>query len=111
MAGGLGLTERQTINLHFNGDKHAVAAAHNLLAAMIDSHVYHGNELRIDLDNISWPRTLDMNDRALRHVTVGLGGKANGKPRDSRFVITAASEVMAVLALASSREELRAKVK
>ena len=95
----------ETINLHFNGDKHAVAAAHNLLAAMIDSHVYHGNELRIDLDNISWPRTLDMNDRALRHVTVGLGGKANGKPRDSRFVITAASEVMAVLALANSRED------
>ena len=95
----------ETINLHFNGDKYAVAAAHNLLAAMIDSHVYHGNELRIDLDNISWPRTLDMNDRALRHVTVGLGGKANGKPRDSRFVITAASEVMAVLALANSRED------
>jgi formate--tetrahydrofolate ligase len=62
----------EKINLHFNGDKHAVAAAHNLLAAMIDSHVYHGNELRIDLDNISWPRTIDMNDRALRNVTVGL---------------------------------------
>ena len=95
----------EKINLHFNGDKHAVAAAHNLLAAMIDSHLYHGNELRIDLENILWPRTLDMNDRALRHVTIGLGGKGNGVPRESRFVITAASEVMAVLALAASRED------
>lgn len=96
---------QQKINLHFTGDKHAVAAAHNLLAAMLDSHLYHGNELRIDRDNISWPRTLDMNDRALRHITVGLGGKAGGAPRESRFVITAASEVMAVLALANSRAD------
>jgi formate--tetrahydrofolate ligase len=95
----------EKINLHFNGDKHAVAAAHNLLAAMIDSHLYHGNELRIDVDTVSWPRTVDMNDRALRHVTVEVGGKAKGKPRDSRFVITAASEVMAVLALANSRAD------
>jgi formate--tetrahydrofolate ligase len=95
----------EKINLHFNGDKHAVAAAHNLLAAMVDSHVYHGNELRIDLDNISWPRTIDINDRALRRVTVSLGGKSNGAPRESRFVITAASEVMAVLALAASRAD------
>ena len=93
----------EKINLHFNGDKHAVAAAHNLLAAMIDSHLYYGNALRVDLDNIFWPRTLDMNDRALRQVTIGLGGKGNGVPRESRFVITAASEVMAVLAIASSR--------
>jgi len=93
------------INLHFNGDIHAVAAAHNLLAAMIDSHLHYGNELRIDVDNIFWPRTLDMNDRALRHVIVGLGGKANGVPRETAFVITAASEVMAVLALANSRED------
>jgi formate--tetrahydrofolate ligase len=95
----------EKINLHFNGDKHAVAAAHNLLAAMIDSHLFHGNELEIDVNNIFWPRTVDMNDRALRHVKVGLGGKANGVPRDSGFVITAASEVMAILALANSRED------
>lgn len=94
----------EKINLHFNGDKHAVAAAHNLLAAMIDSHLYYGNELRIDVDKISWPRTLDMNDRALRRVVLGLGGKANGVERESKFIITAASEVMAILALADSRE-------
>jgi len=95
----------ERINLHFNGDIHAVAAAHNLLAAMIDTHLHHGNELRIDVDNIFWPRTVDMNDRALRHVIVGLGGKANGVPRETGFVIAAASEVMAVLALANSRED------
>lgn len=93
------------INLHFNGDKHAVASAHNLLAAMIDAHLFHGNELRIDPDNIFWPRAVDMNDRALRHVKIGLGGKADGVPRDSSFVITAASEVMAILALANSRDD------
>jgi formate--tetrahydrofolate ligase len=95
----------ERINLHFNGDKHAVATAHNLLAAMIDSHLHHGNDLDIDVDNIFWPRTLDMNDRALRHVIVGLGGKTNGVPREAGFVITAASEVMAVLALAGSRAD------
>jgi formate--tetrahydrofolate ligase len=101
---------RERINLHFNGDLHAVTAAHNLLAAMIDSHLHHGNELKIDVDNIFWPRTLDMNDRALRHVIVGLGGKANGVPRETGFVITAASEVMAVLALADSREDFRRRL-
>ena len=100
----------ERINLHFNGDLHAVTAAHNLLAAMIDSHLHHGNELKIDVDNIFWPRTLDMNDRALRHVIVGLGGKANGVPRETGFVITAASEVMAVLALADSREDFRRRL-
>jgi formate--tetrahydrofolate ligase len=100
----------EMINLHFNGDFHAVTSAHNLLAAMIDSHLHHGNELGIDVDNIWWPRTMDMNDRALRHVIVGLGGKANGIPRETGFVITAASEVMAILALASSREDLRARL-
>lgn len=95
------------INLHFNGDIHAVTSAHNLLAAMIDAHLHHGNTLRIDVDNIVWPRALDMNDRALRHVIVGLGGKAHGVPRETGFVITAASEVMAILALASDREDLR----
>ena len=95
----------EKINLHFNGDKHAVAAAHNLLAAMLDAHIFHGNELHIDPEQICWPRTVDMNDRALRRVMVGLGGKSTGLPRESSFVITAASEVMAVLALASSRAD------
>jgi formate--tetrahydrofolate ligase len=100
----------EKINLHFNGDKHAVAAAHNLLAAMIDSHLYHGNELRMNVDKIYWPRTLDMNDRALRRVMVGFGGKTNGVQRESTFIITAASEVMAILALASSREDCARKL-
>lgn len=97
----------ENINLHFNGDFHAVTSAHNLLAALIDAHIHHSNALRIDVDNIFWPRTMDMNDRALRHTIVGLGGKLNGVPRESGFVITAASEVMAILALANSREDLR----
>ena len=101
----------QMINLHFNGDFHAVTSAHNLLAAMIDSHLHHGNSLHIDVDNIFWPRTIDMNDRALRHVIVGLGGKVNGVPRESGFVITAASEIMAILALANSRADLRRRLK
>ncbi len=95
----------EKINLHFNGDKHAVSAAHNLLAAMLDAHIYHGNELRIDPATISWPRAVDMNDRALRQIETGLGGKANGTPRSARFVITAASEVMAILALAHSSDD------
>jgi len=100
----------EMINLHFNGDFHAVTSAHNLLAAMIDSHLHHGNALGIDVDEINWPRALDMNDRALRHVIVGLGGKANGVPRETGFVITAASEVMAILALARDREDLRTRL-
>ena len=100
----------ELINLHFNGDIHAVSAAHNLLAAMVDAHLHHGNALGIDIDNIFWPRTLDMNDRALRHVIVGLGGKVNGVPRETGFVITAASEIMAILALASSRQDLRRRL-
>jgi len=90
----------EKINLHFSGDKHAVTSAHNLLDAMLDAHIYHGNELRIDPATIAWPRAVDMNDRALRQIETGLGGKANGTPRNARFVITAASEVMAILALA-----------
>ncbi|MGA2324789.1 MAG: formate--tetrahydrofolate ligase [Bryobacteraceae bacterium] len=100
----------EIINLHFNGDFHAVTSAHNLLAAMIDSHIHHNNSLRIDVDNIFWPRAIDMNDRALRHVIVGLGGKVNGVPRETGFVITAASELMAILALANSREDLRRRL-
>lgn len=98
----------EKINLHFNGDKHAVGVAHNLLAALIDAHIFHGNELRIDPVSISWPRVVDMNDRALRQIQTGLGGKANGTPRDARFVITAASEVMAILALADCARRLGA---
>ena len=100
----------ELINLHFNGDIHAIASAHNLLAAAIDSHIHHGNALRIDIDNIYLPRTMDMNDRALRQIIVGLGGKANGVPRETRFVITAASELMAILALADSRGDLRRRL-
>jgi formate--tetrahydrofolate ligase len=81
------------INLHFNGDFHAVTTAHNLLAALVDSHLYYGNEMNIDPDTISWPRTIDMNDRVLRKIIVGLGGKLNGVPRETGFVITAASEI------------------
>jgi formate--tetrahydrofolate ligase len=100
----------ETINLHFNGDLHAVSAAHTLLAALIDAHIHHSNRLQIDVDNIFWPRTIDMNDRALRNVIVGLGGKVNGPPRQAGFVITAASEVMAILALAASRQDLRKRL-
>ena len=100
----------ELINLHFNGDIHAITAAHNLLAAAIDAHLHHGNALRIDVDNIYLPRALDMNDRALRQIIVGLGGKSNGVPRETRFVITAASELMAILALANSRADLRERL-
>lgn len=100
----------EMINLHFNGDFHAVTSAHNLLAAMLDAHLHHGNALRIDIDDITWPRTLDMNDRALRHVVIGLGGKVNGSPRETGFVITAASEMMAILALSRSRADLRRRL-
>ena len=98
------------INLHFTGDLHAVGAAHNLLAAIIDNHLHQGNALNIDVDNIFWPRALDMNDRALRHIIVGLGGKANGVPREAGFVITAASEVMAILALANSPNDCQKRL-
>lgn len=100
----------ERINLHFTGDFHAITSAHNLLAAAIDSHIHHGNELRFDVDNIFWPRTMDMNDRALRHIIVGLGGKNNGVPRESGFVITAASEIMAILGLANSWQDLRRRL-
>jgi formate--tetrahydrofolate ligase len=98
------------INLHFTGDFHAITSAHNLLSAMLDAHIHHGNELRIDVGNVSWPRTMDMNDRALRQILVGLGGKTNGVPRETGFVITAASEIMAILALAASRHDLRRRI-
>ncbi|MBL8214466.1 MAG: formate--tetrahydrofolate ligase [Bryobacterales bacterium] len=99
----------ELINLHFTGDFHAIAAAHNLLAAMVDAHIFHGNALHIDPEHILWPRTVDVNDRALRHITV-CEGKGNGVPHAARFVITAASEVMAIFALASSYDDLRRRL-
>ena len=101
---------RERINLHFTGDFHAVTSAHNLLAAMLDAHLHHGNELRIDVNNLLWPRALDMNDRALRTVVTGLGGRANGPARETGFVITAASEIMAIFALAADRSDLRKRL-
>src|SRR5215472_17760381 len=100
----------QKINLHFHGDFHAITSAHNLLAALIDAHVFHGNELDLDINQITWPRTMDMNDRALRRITVEIGEKKGGAVRNSGFVITAASEVMAIMALASSQEDLRRRL-
>src|SRR5262245_33568619 len=100
----------EDINLHFNGDFHAVTAAHNLLAAALDASLFHGNPLRIDASSILWPRTLDVNDRELRYSVIGLGGKAHGNPRENLFVITAASEVMAVFALARSLADLRQRL-
>jgi formate--tetrahydrofolate ligase len=100
----------EDINLHFNGDFHAVTAAHNLMAAAIDASIYFGNPLGIDAGTITWPRTLDVNDRELRYTVVGLGGKAHGVPRENTFVITAASEIMAVLALSSDLQDLRSRL-
>lgn len=100
----------EDINLHFTGDFHAITAAHNTLSALIDNHLHQGNALRLDPRRIVWKRVLDLNDRALRHVVVGLGGPANGVPREDGFDITAASEVMAVLCLASSRADLKARL-
>jgi formate--tetrahydrofolate ligase len=100
----------EEINLHLNGDFHAVTAAHNLLAAALDASVYHGNPLGIEPQTITWPRTLDVNDRELRYTVVGLGGYAHGYPRENQFVITAASEIMAVLALSSDLQDLRRRL-
>lgn len=97
-------------NLHLTGDMHAVTAAHNLCAAMVDAHLYHGNECGLDLHNIGWRRVIDMNDRALRNVVIGLGGRLDGIPRQSGFDITAASEVMAALALCTGLGDLRARL-
>lgn len=100
----------EDINLHFTGDFHAITAAHNLLAAMIDNHIYWGNALDIDVRRITWRRVLDMNDRALRTITQSLGGVANGFPRESGFDITVASEVMAILCLADDRADLERRL-
>ncbi len=98
------------INLHFNGDFHAITAAHNLLAALLDTHLHFGNDLRLDAREILWPRCMDMNDRALRRIATGLGGRENGPARETGFIITAASEIMAILALAESRADLRTRL-
>lgn len=100
----------ELLNLHLTGDFHAVTAAHNLLAAVLDNHLHQGNELDLDLHNITWRRVLDVNDRALRNIIIGLGTKEDGVTRQSGFDITAASEVMAVLALSTSLADLRARV-
>lgn len=94
------------INLHFTGDMHAVTTAHNLLAAMLDNSLHQGNPLDIDMHSITWKRVMDMNERALRDIVIGLGGKANGVPRQSGFDITTASEIMALLCLAKDRQDL-----
>ena len=98
------------INLHFTGDIHAVTSAHNLLSALLDAHVFHGNGLDLDINQITWKRVMDMNDRALRNIVVGLGGKSHGAPRQDGFMITAASEIMALLCLASDPVDLKERI-
>ncbi|MBL1322081.1 MAG: formate--tetrahydrofolate ligase [Methylophaga sp.] len=100
----------EDINLHFTGDLHAIGAAHNLLSAMIDNHIHHGNALDLDARKITWGRVMDMNDRALRDITVGLGGIANGFPRQDGFDIVVASEVMAIFCLSHSLKELKERL-
>ena len=100
----------EDINLHFTGDFHAIGAAHNLLAAMIDNHIHHGNALDLDLRHITWRRVVDINDRALRHVNIGLGGAANGFVRETGFDIVVASEVMAIFCLSHSLKELKVRL-
>src|SRR5512140_2218928 len=100
----------EDINLHFTGDFNAIALANNLLAAMIDNHIHHGNELGFDVRRITWKRVMDMNDRALRDITVSLGGPANGFPRQDGFDIVVASEVMAIFCLATSLQNLKERL-
>ena len=100
----------EDINLHFTGDFHAIASAHNLLSAMLDAHLHHGNPLGMDTRRVIWPRTIDMNDRALRSIIVGLGGVTGGPMREERFVIIPGSEIMAILALATGIEDLEARL-
>jgi formate--tetrahydrofolate ligase len=100
----------ETLNLHLTGDMHAVTAAHNMLSAMLDNHLYQGNKLGIDQHNVTWKRVLDVNDRALRNIVLGLGAAADGVPRQTGFDITAASEAMAVLALSTSLHDMRARL-
>ena len=109
--GGLSRIEpSEKINLHFNGDFHAISSAHNLLAALIDAHLFHGNDLDLDPERIAWPRAMDMNDRALRRIAVSLDSKKDGGGRGTGFVITAASEIMAIVALSHDRKDLRRRL-
>ena len=100
----------EEINLHFTGDIHAISTAHNLISACIDNHLMQGNELDIDVNNITWKRVLDMNDRALRNIVIGMGGRLNGIPRETSFQITVASEIMAIFCLADSIVELKKRI-
>jgi formate--tetrahydrofolate ligase len=100
----------EDINLHFTGDLHAVTAAHNLLAAIVDNHIFQGNALNLDARRVLWKRVLDMNDRALRNLVIGLGGPVHGVPRESGFEITVASEIMAILCLANDLTDLKARI-
>merc|ERR1740117_2510168 len=98
------------INLHFTGDFHAIGAAHNLLSALVDNHLYHAKDPKIDVRRVTWKRVVDMNDRALRNITVGLGGSANGYPRTDGFDITVASEVMAIFCLSNDLDDLQRRL-
>ena len=100
----------EDMNLHFTGDFHAITSAHNLLSAMIDNHIYWGNDIGIDIRRVAWRRVMDMNDRALREIVCSLGGVANGYPRESGFDITVASEVMAILCLAINLKDLEKRL-
>lgn len=100
----------EDINIHFTGDMHAITAAHSLLAAMLDAQLFHGNDLDIDINNVVWKRVVDMNDRALRNIVVGMGGRLHGIPRQDGFMITVASEIMAILCLASDFSDLKARL-
>jgi formate--tetrahydrofolate ligase len=109
--GGLSQIEPSAkINLHFNGDFHAISSAHNLLAALMDAHLFHGNDLHLDAERLTWPRAMDMNDRALRQISISLDSKKEGAGRKTGFIITAASEIMAIVALARDRQDLRKRL-
>ena len=108
--GGSQVLPADDINMHFTGDIHAVSSAHNLLAAMVDNHLHHGNALGLDSRRVLWKRVMDMNDRALRDIVIGLGGRTEGIPRESGFDITAASEVMAILCLANGVHDLKERL-
>ena len=101
----------EDINLHFNGDLHAIGVANNLLSALLDNHIHHGNALGIDVRRVTWKRVLDMNDRALRDITVSLGGPGNGYPRQDGFDIVVASEIMAIFCLATDLDDLKTRLR
>ena len=100
----------ENFNLHLTGDIHAISAAHNLIAAMLDAHIYHGNKRDVDIHNIPWRRVVDLNDRALRNIVIGLGKRFDGVPRETGYDITVASEIMAILALTTSLQDMRERI-